>query len=221
LTHSDTDSRRKVAERIKAARSLAGYAARIAFCSRFEISPATLEAWERGKNPLTFKGASRIVEALGSVGIYCSVEWLMEGKGISPRPVEEIFTNSTANLMESLEDLGKNLIITKELATFSTLNENAITTIVQDDAMVPFYEEGDYVGGIKLIDGEIVKAVNKKCIIGLADERITVRQLYKENDSHHYTISALNPNTKVAPPIEYNVKIIFAAPILWHNSFVK
>src|SRR5690349_4580860 len=70
------NARKKTAERIKAARSIAGYAERKAFCSRFSFPLATLEAWERGKNPLTLKGAKRLVEILREAGIYSSEEWL-------------------------------------------------------------------------------------------------------------------------------------------------
>lgn len=215
------DARKKTAERIKAARSIAGYAERKAFCSRFSFPLATLEAWERGKNPLTLKGAKRLVEILREVGVYSSEEWLREGKGISPRPIEEISEDSDVSAGESLYAVGKNLKIAKEISTFITQNEGAIVTIVNDDAMLPFYEEGDYVGGIKHIGPNIKEAMNKRCIIEFANRKLTVRQLSKGTDSSHYNMSAINLNTKMSPTVEYNVEIISAAPILWHRSYGK
>ena len=81
--------RKQIATRLKAARSLAGYTNRRDFCAHFNIPYDTLDAWERGKNPLTLKGAKRIVESLRTKGIYCSEEWLRDGKGLSPRSLEE------------------------------------------------------------------------------------------------------------------------------------
>lgn len=215
------DVRKKTAERIKAARSIAGYAERKAFCSRFSFPLATLEAWERGKNPLTLKGAKRLVDILREVGIYASEEWLREGKGMSPRPLEEISEGFDMFAGDSLHTVGENLKIAKEISTFITHNEGAVVTLVNDDAMLPFYEEGDYVGGIKYRGPDIKKAMNKRCIIEFPDRKLTVRQLSKGTDSSRYNISSINLNTKIAPTVEYNVEIISAAPILWHRSYGK
>jgi len=215
------DARKKTAERIKAARSIAGYAERKAFCSRFNFPVATLEAWERGKNPLTLKGAKRLVQILREVGVYSSEEWLREGKGISPRPIEEISESFDVSAGESLHAVGENLKIAKEISTFITQNEGAIVTIVNDDAMLPFYEEGDYVGGVKHRGCDIKEVINKRCIIEFPNRKLTVRQLSKGIDSSHYNISAINLNTKMSPTVEYNVEIISAAPILWHRSYGK
>lgn len=207
----------KLAKRIKLAQSMTGYTTRKAFSSKFDISPSTLEAWERGKNPLTLKGAQRIINALRSVGVYCSEEWLMEGKGFSPRPLKELSEELNIN-SDSLSMLEKNLNIAKELSTFTTLNEGAMVTLVRDDAMLPFYENGDYVGGIKLKGAAIQKALNKRCIIELPNEKVTVRELREGADIFHYNLSTTNLKTKKMPMTQYNVEITSAAPIIWHRA---
>lgn len=211
----------KTAKRLKAARSMAGYAERKAFCAKFDIPLATLEAWERGKNPLTLKGAKRIVHALKLVGVYSSEEWLMTGKGFSPRPIEEISMEINLNSPHTLSALEKNLKIAKELSIFTTLNEGAIVTMIRDDAMLPFYEEGDYVGGIKFLDQALKDAINKKCIIELPNGQTTIRYLSQGKDISHYNISAVNQNGKIQPVTEENVRIVSAAPIIWHRTFHK
>lgn len=208
--------RQKISERIKTARSMAGYSERKAFCSRFSFPLATLEAWERGKNPLTLKGAKRLVDILREVGIYCSEEWLREGTGISPRPMEELSEGLKEDLQQSPE-LGKTLRIAKEISTFVTLNEDAVVTIVRDDAMLPFYSKGDYVGGIKLKGPDLREAIHKKCIIELLTGKVLVRQLYEGDGPQHFMISTVNLNTNVTPMTEHNVEVISAAPILWHR----
>ncbi|HUX78746.1 MAG TPA: hypothetical protein VMW10_03220 [Alphaproteobacteria bacterium] len=213
------NKRKKISQRIKVVRSLAGYSERKTFCLRFGFPLATLEAWERGKNPLTLKGATRLVDILREVGIYCSEEWLREGKGISPRPFEEISTELKVDPSDSVIALEKNLKAAREVSAFITLNEGAVVTIIKDDAMLPFYEEGDYVGGIKHIGPSIKEAINKKCIVELSSGEILVRQLYPGIDPGTFSISAINLNTKKVRLTEHMVKIVSAAPILWHRSF--
>lgn len=209
---------KRTPERIKAARSIAGYAERKAFCLKFDFPLATLEAWERGKNPLTPKGAKRLVDILRDVGIYCSEEWLIEGKGISPRPFKEIAEGFKIDSKGTVGSLGKNLKLAREVSTFITLNEEALVTIIRDDGMLPFYAEGDYVGGVR-VGPTLHEAVNKKCIIELANGKIIVRQLYQGKDPSTFNVSAINLNSKKVPLTEQNIEIRSVAPILWHRTF--
>lgn len=208
----------KISDRLKIARSLAGFSERKAFANHFGISNATLEAWERGVNPLTLKGARKIVEALRSVGMYCSEEWLQEGKGLSPRPLKELAEPYWDQSPNSFDKVEASLSIAREIALFTTSNEDALVTFVKDDAMLPFYQEGDYVGGIKLKGSSIHKALDKRCIIELPSKKLTVRQLQKSQDQDKYTLSAINPATKTTPTVLYDVDILSASPIVWHRS---
>lgn len=213
-----TEVKKNIPQRIKAARSIAGYAERKAFCHKFGFPLATLEAWERGKNLLTSKGARRLVDILRGVGIYCSEEWLLEGKGISPRPLKEFIEEEDLSPHNPYHSLDKNLKIAKEISTFITLNEGAHVTLIRDDAMLPFYEEGDYVGGIRKAGSFLSEAVNKRCIIELLNGNTIVRQLYQGKDKGSYNISAINLNSKKGPILEQNVEILSAAPIIWHRA---
>lgn len=208
----------KLADRIKIARSMAGFPTRKVFCSRFNIPQPTLEAWERGKNPLTSKGAKRLVKALKEVGIFCSEDWLREGKGLSPRPFSEFSEMLKVNPPESLHILAQNLKLAKEISTFTALHKDATVTLIRDDSMLPFYEEGDYVGGIKRIGPKLKDALHKRCIIELPNGTTTVRQLHLGADQQEYTLTATNPTTQVFPAIEHSIKIVSAAPIIWHRS---
>lgn len=215
------NARKKTAERIKAARSLAGFAERKAFCLNFGLPLATLEAWERGKNPLTLKGAKRIVEALRFVNVYCSEEWLMEGKGFSPRPLEEISLELDMAFSNTISSLEENLKIAKELSTFKTLNEGAIVTIVEDSCMTPFFEEGDYVGGIKQTSFNLEKALNKRCIVELLNGAMIVRIL-TQGQNNTYTLEKANSaGSSGHQEHEKDIEILSVAPIIWHRTFFQ
>jgi len=210
---------KKIAERLKAARSLAGYGNRKDFCSQFDIPYDTLDAWERGKNPLTLKGAKRIVDALKSVGICCSEDWLMHGKGFFPRPLKEVIPHISIDSSNTLNLFEQYLNLAAEISTFITLNEDSIITIIKDETMLPFYEKGNYVGGLKLQRKDLRKAINKRCIIEFLDGQITVGQLLKLNASS-YKVRALNKNVDIEHVIEKpSLEIASVAPVLWHRTF--
>ena len=69
-------------ERLRRARILAGISTRREFEEKHQISANTLQGWEQGKNPLSQKGARRVINALKEEGLICTVEWLINGTGM-------------------------------------------------------------------------------------------------------------------------------------------
>jgi transcriptional regulator with XRE-family HTH domain len=212
------NDRKEVAERLKVARSLAGYGNRKNFCAQFDISYDTLDAWERGKNPLTSKGAKRIVEILKSAEIYCSEDWLMTGEGLSPRPLKEIIPEGLKGSSASLTLFEKNLTLVMEISTFTTLNKDSIITLIKDDTMLPFYEKGDHVGGTRIRGDDFKKAILRRCIVEFVGGEIAVGQLKKTSSS--YEVYPVNKEASATPLVESSIKISSVAPIVWHRTFL-
>lgn len=213
LTHSG--------DRLKRARILAGVSTRREFEKKYHISANTLQGWEQGKNPLSKKGAKRIIEALKAEGLMCSLEWLINGSGVPPRPfeinheftrgmdIEKIFTE--LNFQEEQA-------IYQELQTFKTHNPNPIIITISDDAMEPIFRLGDYIGGIRLMCPEDIQPhLGQPCIVELTDHTIIPRHLHADTESGTYTLSCTNFQSKHAPLTIFNARIISAAPILWHR----
>lgn len=207
--------------RLKRARVLAGISTRREFEKKHHISANTLQGWEQGKNPLSEKGARRIIEAFKNEGLICSIEWLLEGTGMPPRPYEMI----SSGVREALEEdaalaelnLHEEEAIYQETQLFKQNNPNAIIISVVDDSMEPYFSIGDYIGGIRLQEEKIKQFIGNTCIVELEDHSIIPRFLYAGLREDLYTLSCTNPKT-TAPTINYyNVKIINAAPILWHR----
>ena len=169
------------------------------------------------------KGAKRIVESLRTKGIYCSEEWLRDGKGLSPRSLGDPSLSQLSDLLinssASLSAFEKNMNLATEISTFTTLNQESIVTLVKDDDMLPFYKKGDYVGGIKFVGSDLYKALNKRCIIEFLDGETTVRQLQKSRSSHYYSLCTPHKKIKGHLVTKDITQIAFAAPILWHRSF--
>jgi hypothetical protein len=120
------------------------------------------------------------------------------------------------NTLGSIEE---NLKIAKEISTFKTLNEGAIVTIVSDSGLSPFFEEGDYVGGVKYTGASLDKALGKRCIVELAGGAMVVRLLIKGANGT-YSLQRINKALKIPPGAEENIAILSAAPIIWHRLFL-
>lgn len=210
-------------ERLRRARILAGISTRREFEKKYLISANTLQGWEQGKNPLSKKGAKRILEALKNEGLICSLEWLMNGVGVPPRPFEMTrsdapFATDLDNFLNSLR-LQEEQSIYQELQAFKTNNPNSIIITISDDAMEPQFRSGDYIGGVRLTKPEdIQQYTGQPCIVELADHTITPRYLHADTEAGTYTLSCTNFQSKHAPLNIFNAKIMSAAPILWHRK---
>lgn len=209
-------------DRLRRARILAGIATRREFEKKYHLSANTLQGWEQGKNPLSKKGAKRIIEALKIEGLICSLEWLMHGTGVPPRPFEvnnnTFVTETDLEVFFSKMNFQEEQAIYQELQTFKSNNPNSIIITISDDAMEPQFHVGDYVGGIRLLKTEDIQAyLGQPCIVELADHTILPRYIHADNGSDTHTLSCTNFQSKCAPLNIFNAKIISAAPILWHR----
>ena len=208
-------------ERLKRARLLAGINTRREFEAKYHISANTLQGWEQNKNPLSAKGANRVVQALKTEGLICSTEWLLHGQGMPPRPFEMLNAGVREDLHENLSIVELNLqeeeAIYAETQQFKKRTPNAIVLTLADDAMEPYYSLGDHLGGSKIADTEIKQYIGTACIIELENNMILPRFLHKGTIEGTYTLTGSNPKTKAMTLSMQNVKILSAAPILWHR----
>lgn len=209
-------------KRLKSLRTLAGLS-RKALEQKYEISASTIQSWEDGKaGGLTEKGAWRVVSALRKEHVQSSVEWLLYGAGIGPKLV----TGETGIINEATPDYQSTMpkgvsaddnAIMQELLAFRKYNAAAVDMIIIDDAMAPIYQAGDYVGGKKRMKESINALIGLDCIIETAQGEILLRRLKNGTKSEHYTLANINPDSVLPQPMLYDVKIISAAPVIWHR----
>lgn len=206
-------------DRLRRARLLAGLHTRREFEHKHQISSNTLQGWEQNKNPLSAKGARRIIEALKQEGLLCSVEWLLHGTGLPPRPFEMINAGVNASLLENHAQLNlrEEEAIYQESQTFKNQKANTIILNITDDAMEPYYGLGDYIGGVQIDNSEISQFIGKACIVELENNLILPRILQAGSHPNVYNLSSSNPKTSASLLNFYNVKIISIAPIVWHR----
>ena len=209
-------------DRVKRARVLAGITTRREFEKKHGISANTLQGWEQGKNPLSKKGATRIVESLKKEGLICSVEWLLNGTGMPPRSYESLHSGIEATTLDNKTLVEQNLkeeeLIYKEVQLFKQNNPNAIVISITDNAMEPYFSCGDYIGGIRVANTKIDQYINQLCIVELENNLILPRFLQKSPTEGRYTVSSTNPKATTPPLNYYNTKVIAIAPIIWQRK---
>jgi len=208
-------------DRLRRARILAGISTRREFEKKYSVSANTLQGWEQGKNPLSKKGAKRVIEALKAEGLICSMEWLMHGAGMPPRPFEMLGPGASSSELEAAlttTSLQEEQAIYEELQTFKKHNPNPIIITVSDDTMEPQYHAGDYIAGTRLCQPEEIHPYfGQACIIELTDHTILPRYLHPGSEPDTYTLSCTNYQSKSTPLNIFNAKVISVAPILWHR----
>ncbi|MBT4879958.1 MAG: hypothetical protein HOI80_03385 [Alphaproteobacteria bacterium] len=210
------------ADRLRLARRLSGITLND-IPDTFGISKHTYYAWELGRNPIKDKIAKRIVTMLKEAKVFCTVEWLLSGKGISPRPIEEIesvIDSSVDSIVNNdLKHLQKEVGVMTEVRTFQKANKDADIRLVSDDAMLPFYAPGDYVGGIRKSGNDLSEAaLNNNCIVETEDGATYVRRVTKGRKNGTFNLSCINPTTKLPEYTIFSVNLKSAAPILWHRK---
>ncbi len=211
------------AKRARSARKFAGLTME-QLNIQHNIPPSTLQGWENTgctslKNrSLTLKGAQRLVFALKNEGVFCSIEWLMEGKGPGPSFTSPLMQDkSDCHYDSQHSSWTQDICLQNEIKAFEQNNPNPIVVLMPDDALSPLYDKGDIIGGIKYFFNDIARCVEHTCIIETNKSEVFVRKLQAGHNAHLYTLVPHNSNTKSCDPIIKDVALKWVAPILWHR----
>jgi DNA-binding transcriptional regulator YiaG len=221
LAQDDTlTSPKAKGERLKRLRRLANLS-REEFCSEGEINVASLISWEVGRfGGLSAKGAARVIARVAREGVFCTPEWLLYEVGSGPEvraDYKKLQIPPTEATDAKIELPSEQTSIIEEVITFRKLNKQAIDFIVEDDAMSPHYQVGDYVAGTKRFGDKIKSLISLDCIVQTSDGRILMRNLQRGPKENSFNLIPTNLNTKVKDAILYDVALVVAAPIIWHR----
>lgn len=197
-----------IGERLKSARMQLGFSRR-EFAEICGFSAATLQAWEDGKYPAPLRSIVKYVDSLLHCGLVTTPEWFVKGEGLPPRP----FSAPTLKISSKKE------VILKEALFFEKENENAIITTIADDAMLPFYEIGDYVGGIIVPVHETDNHIGSICIATIASGETLVRKLKRGSQDKRYHLISTNLDTDAYSAFLLNCQINQLAQIMWHRKY--
>lgn len=206
------DSPEMRAWRLKRIRNLANLT-RDQMCEDGQINRNTLISWENARfGGLTQNGAVRIVAKVMQEGVYTTLDWLMHGLGAAPsvNPIPLIQENNSSEYNE-------NLIIAYELAFFKAKNLNAVDFIVDDEGMLPQYKKTDVVAGKKRTEDQIQCILGRDCIVQTECGETLLRNIREGKDSNTFTLICTNPDIQMKRSILLDVKLVYAAPVIWHR----
>lgn len=204
------------AKRVWGLRQVTGLSRR-EFAKRYGVAAGTLQNWEDPNgNGLSEKGAYRLVNALKTSGVYCNVEWLMHGVGDPPHAAETIPSPATLALKDDLPaSKYEQAALKAELQLFCSHYPEAIYFQVTDDSMLPTYQQGDFVAGIRVYQNNISQLIGQDCIILLSTGEQLLRRLRASAIPGLFDLMAINPQTHTQKPYFYDVNLVYAAPVIW------
>ncbi len=181
---------------------------------KYSIGVSTIKYWECAKNQgISSKGAKKIILAMQNEGVQCSYMWLMHGIGLPPQFIDSYSGDKKADIGVEQIAYEEEKSIENEIAVFCEQVSGAITLTIFDDGMEPLYSSGHGVGGRRLYDVEMEKAVGKDCIIETADKQILCRRVMKADEPGVFNLYCINPCTSASPPHIYGAKLVSVAPI--------
>lgn len=207
-------SREARAMRLKRLRKMTGRS-RKSFSEAHHVSQGTLQNWETARfGGLTEKGGHAMVEAFRQDGILVTFEWLMYGAGIAPD-----FSQNKRKDTPNLEPLVAPTIVDpnaleKEVNYFRALNPGAVTLTINDDAMAPYFKQGEVVAGLKVHE-RIEQICDRICIVETLNQQLMCRYLRLGTQPGMFHLLSLNPLTQLPQPTLYNVRLRSAAVVLW------
>lgn len=189
---------------------------RLKFCEKLGLANTTVAQWETlsGVSPgINERHARRIVQAVTSMGLIVTEEWLLYGTGEPPyqlKPAEKPPINlfHYACLQDNLQQ-----IISQTLAL---LGPKFQAFQIPDDAMQPEFTIGDYIIGIIAEPDQWRTLFNQKpCLITL-DSGATLVRIFREEPSGSNLLINTNPNASNTNQIITNAKITSIHQIVIH-----
>jgi transcriptional regulator with XRE-family HTH domain len=218
----DLDSPEARGRRLKRIRNMANLS-REQMCDDGSINIHTLSGWENGRfGGLTTTGATRVLQRVAKEGVRCSLEWLLSEIGTGPEIVadfskikddlEKIVEHQPISLSEETE------VIINELLLFKKHVPNVADLVITDDSMLPQFAAGDYVAGRKRFKKDIKKLIGLNCIVQTEEGKIYLRTLRIGPHENTFALTATNPYTEAEDAVLYDIKLVSAAPVIWHRK---
>ncbi|MES2203974.1 MAG: hypothetical protein V4496_02010 [Pseudomonadota bacterium] len=203
------------AARVKRLRNLANLS-RKQMCEGNDINVNTLKGWEIARyGGLPLDGAHKIIKRVSQEGVLCTVEWLLYEDGPPPSVnVGQAMEQSAPDAKKKSEAFN----LEEEMTLFQQHYPSAIQYAINDDGMLPFYEVGDVVAGIKKSGKHINDLLETNCIVQLANGQLYCRRLRKGKLENTYHLVCFNTETSLETPIMTDVELLSAARIIWHRK---
>jgi transcriptional regulator with XRE-family HTH domain len=197
------------------------------------VGRTTISSWEQGINPLTERGAEKVVNGVRAEGIYCTVLWLLHNIGEPPKIIDQdklsklnyhTLTSPKSSVLEEalIDYVGSDL--QQEIELFKVCYSEHLIYYISDNTMHPGYRTGDWVGGIVLSQEALDLAHDMDCIVQLKNGTVIARRVKVETlNAFKLSLYGTNAETSIEyPPFRYLMasQITALAPIIriWRNN---
>lgn len=175
------------------------------FCQGFHYTSQSLKAWELAwGGGISESRAHLLVKHLRSLGVHCTVPWIMHGVGPEPRLLTDQEQHNLV-LSEDEDYLADELLFFEQRA-------GAHTAVVADDSLHPILRVGDYVGGFEIQQPD--KAYGQECLVIDYQDHAYIRILQKGDYDQTYHLTSYNLDTTAFQEIR-NIKLKHIIPIVW------
>jgi len=184
------------------------------FRIRYGVARGTLQNWETARfGGLTLKGAQSIIRYFKAESINCSLDWLLHGIGPSPR-----FDNSLSSKYNPTIIQPTIPTLTQELLYFRQNNSHAIDHHLVDDSMMPRYQNGIIIAGIKNFQDKIDTTLWNDCIVQTLEYGTLFRFIRPGNTPGRYHLYSHNISSHASNLMLHDVEVISSARISWLRS---
>jgi len=195
-------------ERVRYIRKLMGVT-REEMQSRYGIKKPTIQKWEDDLTRIRPDNARRLVQAARSIGIYCTLDWILFGKGNLPHTFEQSTPNDAKDPDTQFLKMSQAL---------QTIYPQCMSLVVDDIFMVPDFSPGDYVFGIPQTLEQIRSLLDYPFIVETTDGKKRLRRITIHKGAYH--LYATNFGVKKTAPLELSVDIASAALVIWRYTHV-
>lgn len=175
------------------------------FCRGFHYTSQSLKACELAwGGGISESRAQMLVKHMLSLGVHCTVPWIMHGIGPDPR----LLTDEEQQNLTLVEDED---YLADELLFFEQ-RPNAHTALVTDDSLYPILRIGDYVGGFETQQPE--KGYERECLVIDYQDNAYIRILQAGDYDQTYHLTSYNTYTSAFQEIR-NIQLKKIIPIVW------
>lgn len=207
LFESELSSPQHRAERLRTLRNISNLS-RKELCLLTDININTYKGWELARfGGLPLDGAEKVIETVSNKGVLATTAWLLHGISPAPTLLNENDPNTSCD---------NNDVIIREFSVFNQANNgNAVLFKIKNNANSPSLFEGDYVAGIKHHGADILKCLNKLCIVQSSNAIEDICFVKKGHEKNSYSLLSTNYSSDQQLILQ-EVKVTYVAPILRH-----
>ncbi|BBH54378.1 hypothetical protein [Fluviispira sanaruensis] len=208
---------KNIGERIKWSRKILGLN-REYLCEKYDVSINTFGSWERSEKKISDQAVNTCLNILKQEGLKITKEWLLTGIGSNPNIdyAQKMFEKES--FIEIEQAISPSEAINIEKKFFLKNNENSVLIRNIGNEMSPYYEPDEWIGGIKKDRNKIELLNGLDCIVQIFGKKNPIFKRLIFTDNNEINLHILNPFTDIKPPIIFNVKLVWAAPVIWRRK---